>query len=262
MLFLLERAVILINGEDTTKFLQGIISNDIKLAANDKILYAMLLTPQGKMLCDIFIHIPMNMSEPCFLLDVPIDYKDEIFKKLKMYKLRAKVEIQDVTDNYKVYAEFQGKRGLVDPRDPKLEKRFILDHEIEENLSDIKSYKNRCIDLLIADYSLGILSGKFFPLELDCNRLNAISYTKGCYVGQEVTARTHHRGTVRKKLAKFSVKQGINVTSSMPINQGGRKIGTVVGYVVDLGLGLALVKTDEMQKGEPFSVDLQKIEFF
>jgi folate-binding protein YgfZ len=262
MLFLLERAVISISGEDAAKFLQGIISNDINLAAKDNILYAMLLTPQGKLLYDIFVHVNTSAYEQSFLLDVPMAYKNEILKKLKIYKLRAKVEIRDVSDDYKVYAEFQGERGLPDPRDLKLGNRFVSDHEINEDLADINLYKKRCIDLLVADYSLGVVPESCFPLELDCNRLNAVSYTKGCYVGQEVTARTHHRGVVRKKLVKFSANENVEINSDIPINQGEKKIGKVVGFIADLGLGFALIKPDMVQEGEIVTIDFHQITLF
>lgn len=217
-----NRSIISVSGEDSQQFLQGLISNDISKVSETKTIYALLLTPQGKFLYDFFI----SQIDGQYLIDCHKDKIDKIIQKLSMYKLRSHVEIQNLSDKYEVAAllgnsiyENVGAKesGLtkqfckgcvyVDPRDIKIFGRSVIEkenqyksfhayHFVEGNY---KEYEELRISNCIPESEKDFFEGEAFPHDFAMDRLNAISYTKGCYVGQEVTARMHHRGTAKKK---------------------------------------------------------------
>ena len=196
-----ERAVIRISGTDRHKFLQGLITNDINKVSAENAIYALMLTPQGKFLYDFFI---INHQDS-FLLDCQEEYKNEILQKLNFYKFRSQIEISN-EENLAISAlspeNCQKKETEIfcqftDPRNAKLGIRII--HKKPENYQNSEIYQQNRINLKIAE-TVDLGHGESFPLEFGFDDLNAIDYTKGCYVGQEVTARTHHRGLIRKKI--------------------------------------------------------------
>ena len=236
--FLERRTVFGISGEDRYSFLQGIITNDIyKLTSKKRLLqkfvpvkqvqgaygatkqlatgieftkkskekgsnaiYGLILTPQGKLLYDVFIIEKSDM----LLIDCPSEYIWDIINYLKRYKLRAKVEIIDLQNQMKVAVSFQHievDSCFRDPRNPEIGYRAIVDfsYPVCSN-TFLEEYEEKRISLLIPDIIKDFSPMQFFPAELGMDLLNAIDYQKGCYIGQEVTARVKYRGTVRKKL--------------------------------------------------------------
>lgn len=211
-----NRAVIKITGSDREKFLQGIVSNDVRKINDYTAIYTLLLTPQGKFLYDFFI----SQREGAYFADVNLAKKDEIIKKLSMYKLRSDVQISDVSAEFevvallgdKVFAEItnpeMGKarkfcKGLVyiDPRTEKLFARSFIErenkyqsfisHEFVEGGED--EYNDLLKNTGVPSGDNDLVSGQSFPHKFEMDKWNSISYTKGCYVGQEVTTRVHHR---------------------------------------------------------------------
>ncbi len=180
------RAFLHIRGEERVSFLQGIVTNDVSKLNDDKIQFAALLSPQGKILHDMFLVAVDN----AILIDTQAAYKDTLMKRLMMYKLRAKVMIEEVTMHDAPCAVHQ---PLPDPRHPELPPR------------DYTFYPNPESQIPNPSCSLGIpeLGRDFEPdqivaLDAGYDLLHAVSFTKGCYVGQEVTARMHYKNIARR----------------------------------------------------------------
>lgn len=196
MIQLKDRSLIEITGADRKKFLQGLITNDIFKATETNLIFAAMLSAQGRYLYDFFI---FEIGEK-LMLDCFSQRRDEIIKKLGFYKLRAAVVIQK-NDELIVAQSFENQ-GLKDPRHEGLGYRiYTKKTEISDNADE---YNFRRIELKIPDSEHDLTHDKSFILEFDFDNLNAIDYQKGCYVGQELTARTHYRGEIRKKI--FHVK--------------------------------------------------------
>ncbi|MBL8677325.1 MAG: folate-binding protein YgfZ, partial [Alphaproteobacteria bacterium] len=195
-----HRGVIEIEGEDKATFLQGLISNDINLVTPTQAIYATLLTPQGRFLFDFFI----TEKDGTFLLDVKAARLETLLKKLSLFKLRSKITLKGRPD-LKIYA-YWGEGDLTleaypDPRLKTLGARLI--GQAKPNIS-AEEYDLHRLKLGVPEGGIDMLSEKAILLESGLDELNAISWTKGCYMGQELTARTKYRGLVRKRL--FPVK--------------------------------------------------------
>ena len=204
-----HRSVIRIDGPDSDQYLQGLISNDIEKCGCDFFTYATLLSPQGKLLYDFFIL--KNTAGNGYIIDIPSSYSEELIKKLNIYKLRSKVDISTcddlrvITSNEKVFEDF-----YPDPRVKDFCFRALVDCSKEYNSAE-HDYHNSRINLKVPELSLDFDSNQFYPLELSMDKLNAIDYQKGCYVGQEVTARTTYRGVVRKSIYKLEFDKDHNL---------------------------------------------------
>lgn len=265
-----HRTAIRISGSDRATFLQGLISNNIEKASDTQAIYALMLTPQGKFLYDFFI----VTQDESHLLDIPAAHKDTILKKLKMYKLRSDVIIEDLSDTHEcsallgenVWAEIEEKTaGLIhgfckgvaysDPRSTKLFARSFIEKENhyqsfeakEFSKGNIEDYERLRITAAIPSADEDMISEKSFPLDFGFDKLGAIDFNKGCYVGQEVTARMHHRSDLKKAL--YQVKT--DTASSLPasgsaVTADGHKLGELrssVGHI-----GLALLRKEEVDK--------------
>lgn len=262
-----NRRVIRVRGADARDFLQGMVSNDIDAVSGDKAVYAALLTPQGKFLFDFLI----AAEGGDLLLDCEAGRAGDLIKRLSMYKLRADVTIEDAGDDYDVAAAYgdsalealdldgepgrmagiAGLKAFVDPRLAALGARLIgakgkCAAGLEEAgfaAADEGSYENHRLELGVPDGSRDVLVEKSFPLECNFDELNAISYTKGCYVGQELTARTHHRGTIKKRLLPVEI-DGPLPSPGTPVTFEGREIGEVRSG--QDGHALALLRLDQL----------------
>lgn len=224
-ILLQNRAVISVSGSDRLKFLQGLISNDVyKL---DKILYACMLTPQGKYFVDIFLY---NQDNTIFL-DIPLAQKETLLKKLNMYKIRSAIEIND-QPMLKVIVD--DSTGIIDPRNPIMCTRSLSKQDFP---TDRTSYDLLRIENFIPEGELDLIADKSFPLEYGLDQLNAIDYQKGCYIGQELTARTHHTGTIRKEIAQIISNDDLPALGT-EIFAGEQKLGIVCSSVKNKGLAL------------------------
>lgn len=247
-----HRSLLAISGEDARTFLQGLITNDInKLSPNNPV-YALMLNPQGRFLYDFFIY-EYNGK---ILLDCNALRLDEIKKKLSMYKLRSKVVIEDVSNELQVAAIIKDANIAVDsifpdPRSPSLPLRAITTNGTDFTEGIIENYEYIRI-------SVGIPSDqdmeydKSFPLEYEMDKHNAIDYKKGCYVGQEVTARTHYRGTVRKKPYIVMAAENIDLAQykDQEITCGTVKIGSMRSSAGNIGIALLRIEDLEKAKGD------------
>lgn len=195
-----NRGLITISGADRRKFLQGLISNDIDLLGKQPMIYACLLTPNGKFLHDFFI----REENEILLIDCEGGERThDLAKRLNIYKLRAHVIIEAKTPAtvYAVIGDLSV--GLPDPRHPEMGTRTAEKPDTipEEPFSAWDIHR---IKLCIPDGSRDMIPEKSTLLECGIDRLNGVSFEKGCYMGQELTARMHYRGLVKKRLSVVS----------------------------------------------------------
>ena len=223
-----NRGLLRVSGEDAEDFLQNLVSNNIARASADTAVYATLLTPQGKFLHDFFA----IRDDAGFLLDCEADRLPDLKRRLTLYKLRAKVELSDETENWQVLAilngEAEGALVFADPRHDGMGRRAILPAEttVEGDEAPFEAYEARRIGLGLPDGSRDIEVEKSFLLEHRMDEFNAIDFKKGCYVGQELTARTKYRGNVRKKLTRVAV-EGDLPEPGTPVLADGIEVGTI-----------------------------------
>lgn len=207
-----HRGILEIQGEDKASFLQGLITNDIFLVTPERTIYAALLTPQGRFLYDFFI----MEKEGSYLLDVQAPRSEDLLKKLSLYKLRSKVNLK-LRHDLKVYALWGESVALaldlldepgntradffMDPRLLNLGARAIVkDPSPGFQSATSNDYDLHRLILGVPEGGRDLIPEKAILLESGLDELNAISWTKGCYLGQELTARTKFRGLVRKRL--------------------------------------------------------------
>lgn len=233
-----QRKVLRISGPDALHFLQGLVTNDVgKL--KDGLVYAALLTPQGKYRADFFL-VPDGED---ILIDVAAPLADELMRALSMYKLRSQVEIAETDLSVSRGLGSPPEGTFADPRDPRLGWRGYAGQPGEAVDWDALRVA-ACIP------ESGVeLGPDTFILEAGFERLHGVDFRKGCYVGQEVTARMKHKTELRKGLAIVAVEGEAPVGTD--ITSGGKVAGTL--YTQSGGAGIAYLRFDraegEMQAG-------------
>ena len=180
------RSILRIGGDDRISFLQGILTNDVLKLNDDKIQFAALLSPQGKILHDMFLIAWDNM----ILIDSDAAFADTLKKRLAMYKLRAKITIEDVSNEISVAYD---PMGMPDPRHAELPHRLYSSRTHHSLLTTHHS-----LALGIPELGRDFAPDSVVALDAGYDLLHAISFTKGCYVGQEVTARMHYKNIARR----------------------------------------------------------------
>ena len=227
-----DRAILYLNGEDTKEFLQNLISNDINKVSDNNSCFTSLLSPQGKFLYE-FVIIKHKSG---YLIDCEKSQVDGLFKQLSIYKLRSKVEILNLSNEFVVAAfsyekflnfdEAQDIAGftlkyredpiLLDPRNKQLGARLIINLEklylslkkLELHDSNIKDYYSFSHKLGIVPKDFNKLQNKLFGIECNYEELNGIDFKKGCYVGQENTARIKLKNKLSKRLLPINIIKG------------------------------------------------------
>ena len=265
-----DRAVITVAGEDRQAFLQGLISNDTAKITPDRAIYATLLTAQGRFLFDLFIVGEADR----YLVDCAAPRRADLIKRLTLYKLRSKVTIADADADWCVVllfgesvldrigigqdagsaAAFGNGVAYVDPRLPNLGVRLVLPRvsarETLEGLSAVEdpdgaAYHRRRIALGVPDAARDLTPEKSILLENGFDELNAIDWQKGCYMGQELTARTRYRGLVRKRLLPVKIEGGAPAPGT-PLMVGDQELGEMRSASADGTLGLAMVRLEAL----------------
>lgn len=249
-----DRALIKVSGTDVIKFLQGLLTNDItKLSEDNPIVYSCFLTPQGKFFADLFV---ITNNENLYI-DISSARKTEIIRKLNMYKLRGNIEFESTM--HKVVYTTHSKdltNSIVnsflfkDPRSPELGHRAYIDpYEFnflfESEEEDQNFYEEKRIELLIPEGDKDLIPEKSFPLEYGLDRLNAIDFNKGCYLGQELISRTHYIGVIRKKIYFVSSSQSLPPLGH-EIFADKVKLGIICSSCKNKGL--ALIRSEELEK--------------
>ncbi|MEO1207786.1 MAG: folate-binding protein YgfZ [Pseudomonadota bacterium] len=254
-----DRGVVEVSGPDSTKLLQGLLTNDVERLAEGDAVYAALLTPQGKILFDFLVFCK---AENTFLLDVTRDHAGPLAQRLNMYKLRSAVTIENVSANYTVSSLWSdsspdelklpetGAHVFADPRTPALGLRLLVTlatdwvpGEVQSTPASADAFHRHRIHLGVPDSGHDFQLSDAFPHEAMLDQLSGVDFEKGCYVGQEVVSRMQHRGTARKRICQISADQPLP-KSGTDIKAGTATIG-VVGSVSGK-TGLAMLRLDRV----------------
>jgi folate-binding protein YgfZ len=256
-----ERGVLKVVGDDARKFLHGLVTADMLGLAPGTARFGALLTPQGKIIADFFVTEAPQSEGGGFFLDIPRALAITLVDKLNLYKLRAKVLVEDLTEILGVLAVWDGagaaKQGLtyVDPRLPTLGFRVMIPphraiaaaSELGAALVGAEDYEAHRIALGVPRGGVDFAYGDAFPHEADMDQLGGVDFAKGCYVGQEVVSRIEHRGIARTRAVALRY-DGAAPASGTPITAGERQVGTMGSAA--RGRGIALVRLDRVAEAE------------
>lgn len=251
-----NRGIIRLTGKDRAPFLQGLITNDVHKIFPNQAIYAALLSPQGKFQFDLFVY----QIQDDWYIECDHDRADMLLKRLSLYKLRSDVTLENVSDRF-VVCVIWGSDGLNDMTDPRLMEmgsRLILPRDEITSFFDrngydvrpIEDYDYHRIKLGIPDGERDVLVDRGILLECGFDELNAIDWQKGCYMGQELTARTRYRGLVRKRLVPVHI-QGKTPAYQTPIFQGEHEVGELRSVQNDWGL--AMIRIEALHRSLPFT---------
>ncbi len=269
-----NRGLLLLSGPEVDTFLQGLVSNDVTQADGQKAVYSAFLTPQGKFLYDFY----MVRSEKGVFLDCRADDIPSFSKKLKMYKLRYDVTLEDISSDYQVSAIYGGDMSSVLPtdthqktmpdgtiiyRDPRLPNAgirilttpsFDMD-SLCANIGSDADYQSHRIGLGLPEAPTDLIADKSILLESGFDELNGIDWKKGCYMGQELTARTKYRGLIKKRLVPVQIEGDASTGDDILFN------GKVVGDIrsVEQEIGIAMIKLDALRQQSTFDIGSAKI---
>jgi len=227
-----DRAILYINGSDSKDFLQNLISNDINKITDSSSCFASLLTPQGKFLYEFII----LKHKQGYFIDCEKSQAESLFKQLNSYKIRSKVEILNLSNEFVVasfsYEKFLSIEGskdqlgytfkyredpiILDPRNKNLGARLIINLEklylslkkLNLKNDEIKDYHKKCHELGVVPKNFNLLQNKIFGIECNYEELNAIDFKKGCYVGQENTARIKLKNKLSRRLLPIRLIEG------------------------------------------------------
>ncbi|MCZ6861452.1 MAG: folate-binding protein [Alphaproteobacteria bacterium] len=274
-----DRAVIAVTGEDRTEFLQGLVSNDVERAGPARAIYAAFLTAQGKYLHDFFI----TGYQDAFLLDCEAARRDDLVQRLSMYRLRSKVAIEPRSDlcvaavfgegaagklglgkepsskERGAAAAFDGGVAFIDPRLAAASARALLPADsAAQTLENVglaaakpEDYDDMRLSLGLPDGSRDLIVGRSTLLESGFEELAGVDWDKGCFLGQELTARTRYRGLVKKRLVPVSIEGALPEPGTI-IEQDGREAGEMRSGRG--ARGLALLRLDALERdSEPLT---------
>lgn len=247
-----HRSVISVAGADRVEFLQGLISNDTRKVTPDQAIWAALLTPQGRFLNDMFV---ADAGNETFYLETERERAPALAKKLKMYTLRSKVTVEDLGATHEVAAAFgddaskalgiEGAVSFIDPRLETLGARVIAAAGRASALlsargfteAPLAAYDALRLPLGVPDGSRDLQVEKALLLENGFDELNGVDWKKGCYMGQELTARTKYRALIKKRL--FPVKvEGTLPESGTLVHRDGEEVGEVRSGAGDRALAM------------------------
>jgi folate-binding protein YgfZ len=255
--FLPDRGVIKISGEDARNFLNGLVTTDVTQLAPGQGRFGALLTPQGKIIFDFLITEAPDGHGGGFLLDCPRPLAQSLADKLGFYKLRAKVTVENLSDNLGVIAAWDGNPAMnpdltfADPRDDALGWRILAPQELAQKVADLigadlvdsADYEAHRIATGVPRGGLDFMYGDAFPHETNMDRLHGVDFEKGCYVGQEVVSRMQHRGTARTRTVRVTL-DGAPPEAGTAVLAGDKTVGTM-GSTSGQN-GLALIRTDRV----------------
>jgi len=261
IIILENRGLISITGDDSKEYLQNIITNDINKVSKINSIFAALLSPQGKYLFDFFV----IKDDQGYLLDCDGNSVKELIVNLSKYKIRSKVEIRDLSSNYVVGVinfdnfkiiqkglkkeemtlEYRESPIFIDPRDndlgariiSPLEKLYLTIKKLKLKIVENNSYIKKAFLKGIPVEGLGNLKEQLFGLEINFEKLNAIDFKKGCYVGQENTARMKLKNKIRRQLMSIKIEKNVKIGDEIKYND------SVIGRIlIDKPYPFALIK--------------------
>ncbi|HXV24923.1 MAG TPA: folate-binding protein [Alphaproteobacteria bacterium] len=277
-----DRGIVAVSGEEARSFLQGLLSNDVMRVSPERVVYAALLTPQGRYLHDFFIAAGPDET---LWLDCEGERRQDLIRRLTVYRLRAKVRIADVSEGLVVLRLFGAdaleRLGLpaepgaarmlvggivyVDPRSMRLGARAILPAAAADLSAELgfapgrpEQYDRLRLALGVPDGSRDLEVEKALPMESRLDPLNAIDWRKGCYVGQELTARMKHRALVKRSLFPVRI-EGPAPEPGTPILLDGEEAGVMRSSREEYGLALLRLEKVEQAKGRPLAAGAARI---
>ena len=244
------RAVIEVTGDDRVAFLQGLVSNDVASAAPGRWVWAALLTPQGKWLADFFV----TSDGDRLLLDVEAAWRDDLIARLARYRLRARaalapVALEVIASDAPPPPALPAVASGPDPRHPAAGWRWLAEAPPAED-DGFAAWDAHRLRLGLPDGSRDLEREKTVLLEAGFDELGGIAWDKGCYMGQELTARTRYRGLVKRRLVPVTV-DGPLPPSGTPVLRGGAEVGVLrTGLALtDATRALALLRLEALSGG-------------
>lgn len=249
------RAVVTVAGADSGHFLHNLLTADIEHLAAGAATYAALLSPQGKILFDMLVF----RAPDVFLIDCAASRASALMQRLGMYKLRARVEISPRSDLSVGVSPAEVPGSYRDPRAPGIGWRSIgapaggtpAGGTPAGDLAE--GYDAARIALGLADSDADLGSGEFFPHEANLDQLGGVSFTKGCYIGQEIVSRMEHRGTARNRILPVAL-DGAAPPKGTEVRAGGKPVGTLLSSAGTAAL--ALLRLDRLaDAGAPLMAD-------
>ncbi len=242
-----SRGVVEVAGDDRVTFLQGLVSNDMTQAAPGRAVWTALLSPQGKWLSDFFVLAEGDR----LLLDCPRAHATMLVTKLSRFLLRSRARVRDASDALAVHAAWGGKPDLPqasiaapDPRLPEAGWRILAPSPVSGDATEADWDAHR-IALGLPDTG-DMEADKTLLLEVGFDELNGVSWSKGCYMGQELTARTRYRGLIKRRLVPVSVTGPLPAPGT-PVWRDGQEVGQLrSGHGA---AALAMLRLDALEAG-------------
>ncbi|WP_044561050.1 folate-binding protein YgfZ [Azospirillum sp. B4] len=264
---LIDRGVLALTGPDARTFLQGLITNDVRRVSPTQAIYALFLTPQGKFLHELFVaaRVAEDGGET-LLIETEAARAADLLRRLSLYKLRSNVALADVSSQWAVAvvldADIHAAPGTAwtvptpegpalayaDPRHAGLGLRMLVPAAAAVGLADgTEAYARRRLTLGVPDGSRDLVPEKSIPLENGMDTLSAVAFDKGCYMGQELTARTHYRALIRKRLMRVVAADGAALPPpGTPVVWGEREVGEMRSAAG--AQGLAILRVEDVEK--------------
>lgn len=245
-----DRTILKVSGPDAKPFLQGLVTNDVGRLAPEHPVYAALLTAQGKIISDFIL----SQAGETILLDCATSRATDLEARLKKFRLRAKVQVEEAGASLAVLsapeappANLAVESAAVDPRLPELGWRWIvkagtsLPQDIEHEPH--ASYDRHRMECGVPDSDLDLKPETFFPLDCNFEELQGVDFNKGCYVGQELTARMKHRATSRRRILPVAGAAPLPPHGT-PLRVGEMEAGEMLGSQGPIGL--AILRLDRL----------------
>ena len=278
-----DRALLYVSGEDSQNFLQNLITNDVNQVNDNTSCFASLLTPQGKFLYEFFI-IKHKLG---YFLDCEKAQAENLLKQLNIYKIRSKIDILNLSNEFVVASfdkdkfltlpeakdrpgytiKFREDSVFLDPRNSDLGARLIINLEklylslkkLELKDDNIENYYKKSFNLGLIPKNLNDLQNKLFGIECNLEELNAIDFKKGCYVGQENTARIKLKDKLSKRIFPLKIIDG-NINKDESIFLDNKEIGKVLINDEKYPFGLIKFKEINLKTNTKFKTNNSLIE--
>lgn len=234
----LNRTIFRISGEGVEAWLSGLITNDL----SDDVTFAALLTPQGKIIADFFIYKWFGG----LLLDTPTKFADSLHKRLRMYRLRAPIDIEDTDLTVHAVWDDETKGGYRDPRHASLGHRIVSTRSFETT----GDYNAHRLSLGVPDSQWDFETQQVFPADANMDLLNGVNFSKGCFVGQEVVSRMKRMTTVKKRMRGVVFSKETGPMSASKVFKGTREIGWMMHSHPSKPLGMAMIRLNRLSDAE------------
>jgi tRNA-modifying protein YgfZ len=255
---LINRGLLKIAGDEARQFLERLLTANVGCVASGKAVHSALLTPQGKIIADFFVTEADAEDGGGFYIDAPLVAVADLVKRFTLYRLRAKIMIEDLSETLGVVALWGGDEvtdlglAFMDPRLKAMGQRVIA-HRSQVDavaeaagaaLVDAAEWHAHRAALGLGEPVLDYPLHDAFPHEINMDQLGGVDFAKGCYVGQEVVSRMQHRGTARTRVAPVLLTDGLKVVEGAPVEAGGKPLGTLGTNAA--GAGVALLRLDRV----------------